>query len=66
MLCWNALIKPTTYAICSPDADDSSVQAVVQMPYDKDMKRKYAKHLKSSERYGTPSAQHSLLHTHVL
>lgn len=35
---------------CSEDATAASVQAVSKEPYDEDMKRKYAKHLKASER----------------
>jgi hypothetical protein len=35
---------------CREDATAASVQAVSKEPYDEDMKRKYAKHLKTSER----------------
>lgn len=40
-------------AVDSEDATAASVQAVSKEPYDEDMKRKYAKHLKASERVAT-------------
>ncbi|KAL0020140.1 hypothetical protein WJX77_006430 [Trebouxia sp. C0004] len=39
--------------IDSEDATAASVQAVSKEPYDEDMQRKYAKHLKASERVAT-------------
>ncbi len=45
----NCLTDATPLA-CSEDATAASVQAVSEEPYDEDMKRKYAKHLKASER----------------
>ncbi len=45
----NCLTDATPFA-CSEDATAASVQAVSKEPYDEDMKRKYAKHLKTSER----------------
>lgn len=37
--------------LCREHASEISVQILLKVPYDKDMKRKYAKHLKTSERY---------------
>ena len=37
--------------LCREHASEISVQILSKMPYDEDMKRKYAKHLKTSERY---------------
>lgn len=37
--------------LCREHASEISVQIVSKMPYDEDMKRKYAKHLKTTERY---------------
>ena len=37
--------------LCRDRASEISVQIVSKMPYDEDMKRKYAKHLKTTERY---------------
>lgn len=40
-----------TQCSCRDDAADINVQIVSKTPYDVEMKRKYAKHLKTTERY---------------